>query len=128
MTDKKLTDEEIIKALTELSRYTGFQKKYTQVLNATLDLIKRQKLEIERLKSANDEKFRQWDMLAEKTKTHYANLYNEAKDKLKAEAYKEFAERLKQSTVMAVMGNKIYAVATSKGVDNLLKEMVGEEE
>ena len=98
------------------------------MLNATLDLIKRQKLEIERLKSANDEKFRQWDMLAEKTKTHYANLYNEAKDKLKAEAYKEFAERLKQSTVMAVMGNKIYAVATSKGVDNLLKEMVGEEE
>lgn len=128
MTDKKLTDEEIIKALTELSRYTGFQKKYTQVLNATLDLINRQKSEIERLKSANDEKFRQWDMLAEKTKTHYANLYNEAKDKLKAEANKEFAERLKQSTVMAVMGNKIYAVATSKGVDNLLKEMVGEEE
>lgn len=128
MTDKKLTDEEIIKALTELSRYTGFQKKYTQVLNATLDLIKRQKSEIERLISANDEKFRQWNMLAEKTKTHYANLYNEAKDKLKAEAYKEFAERLKQSTVMAVMGNKIYAVATSKGVDNLLKEMVGEEE
>ncbi len=128
MTDKKLTDEEIIKALTELSRYTGFQKKYTQVLNATLDLIKRQKSEIERLKSANDEKFRQWNMLAEKTKTHYANLYNEAKDKLKAEAYKEFAERLKRSTVMAVMGNKIYAVATSKGVDNLLKEMVGEEE
>lgn len=128
MEDKKFTDEEIIKALTELSRYTGFQKKYTQVLNATLDLIKRQKSEIERLKSANDEKFCQWDMLAEKTKTHYANLYNEAKDKLKAEAYKEFAERLKQSTVMAVMGNKIYAVATSKGVDNLLKEMVGEEE
>lgn len=93
-----------------------------------LNLINRQKSEIERLKSANDEKFRQWDMLAEKTKTHYANLYNEAKDKLKAEAYKEFAERLKQSTVMAVMGNKIYAVATSKGVDNLLKEMVGEEE
>ena len=128
MTDKKLTDGEIIKALTELSRYTGFQKKYTQVLNATLDLIERQKSEIERLKSANDGKFCQWDMLAEKTKTHYANLYNEAKDKLKAEAYKEFAERLKQSTVMAVMGNKIYAVATSKGVDNLLKEMVGEEE
>lgn len=103
MTDKKLTDEEIIKALTELSRYTGFQEKYIQVLNATLDLINRQKTEIEQLKE-------------------------EAKDKLKAEAYKEFAERLKQSTVMAVMGNKIYAVATSKGVDNLLKEMVGEEE
>ena len=50
------------------------------------------------------------------------------KREAKAEAYKEFAERLKRSTVMAVMGNKIYAVATSKVVDNLLKEMVGEEE
>lgn len=141
MTDKKLTDEEIIEALDLCTQQNGSIPCYDCPCwnddeqeckgidySATLDLIKRQKSEIERLKSANDEKFRQWDMLAEKTKTHYANLYNEAKDKLKAEAYKEFAERLKQSTVMAVMGNKIYAVATSKGVDNLLKEMVGEEE
>lgn len=136
MTDKKLTDEEIIKALTELSRYTGFQKKYTQVLNATLDLIKRQKSEIERLKSANDEKFRQWDMLAEKTKTHYANLYNEAKDKLKAEAYKEFAEKIKKSIKENIDeawhrddGNGIYdAEYVLDDIDNLLKEMVGEEE
>lgn len=128
MRNKKLTDEEVIKGLNELSQYTGLKIQIAQTLKEAIDLIKRQKSEIERLKSANDEKFRQWDMLAEKTKTHYADLYNEAKDKLKAEAYKEFAERLKRSTVMAVMGNKIYAVATSKGVDNLLKEMVGEEE
>lgn len=122
MTDKKLTDEEIIKALTELSRYTGFQKKYTQVLNATLDLIKRQKSEIERLKSANDEKFCQWDMLAEKTKTHYANLYNEAKDKLKAEAYKEFAEHLKEEWF-----NHYYSspdLDFYEFVDKFLKEML----
>lgn len=125
--NKKLTDEEVIKGLNELSQYTGLKIQIAQTLKEAIDLIKRQKSEIERLKSANDEKFRQWDMLAEKTKTHYADLYNEAKDKLKAEAYKEFAERLKRSTVMAVMGNKIYAVATSKGVDNLLKEMLGEE-
>lgn len=50
-----MTDEEIIKDLTELSRYTGFQEKYIQVLNATLDLINRQKLEIERLKKLNSE-------------------------------------------------------------------------
>lgn len=134
MTDKKFTDEEIIKALEDYIKENEFEYFHSNMMGEyplirkSLDLIKRQKSEIERLKSANDEKFRQWDMLAEKTKTHYANLYNEAKDKLKAEAYKEFAERLKQSTVMAVMGNKIYAVATSKGVDNLLKEMVGEEE
>lgn len=136
MTDKKLTDEEIIKALTELSRYTGFQKKYTQVLNATLDLIKRQKSEIERLKSANDEKFRQWDMLAEKTKTHYANLYNEAKDKLKAEAYKEFAEELKNILRNIPKWNVKKLNFNNVGfsyddvffsIDNLLKEMLGEE-
>lgn len=63
-----------------------------------------------------------------KDKNALCQLIQRSKDKLKAEAYKEFAERLKQSTVMAVMGNKIYAVATSKGVDNFLKEMVGEEE
>lgn len=142
MTNKNLTDEDVVESLERCISTTTdkacagcpFNKQNLCDIDQwvleryALDLIKRQKSEIERLKSANDEKFRQWDMLAEKTKTHYANLYNEAKDKLKAEAYKEFAERLKQSTVMAVMGNKIYAVATSKGVDNLLKEMVGEEE
>ena len=126
MTDKKLTDEEIIKALTELSRYTGFQKKYTQVLNATLNLIKRQKAEIERLKSANDEKFRQWDMLAEKTKQHYADLYNEAKDKLKAEAYRVFAEALRKH-----YDNPVWYLGGSNGffdnLDSLVKEMLGGE-
>ena len=129
MTNKNLTDEDVVESLercistTTDKACTGCPFNKQNLCNMdqwvleryALDLIKRQKSEIERLKS-------------EKTKTHYANLYNEAKDKLKAEAYKEFAERLKQSTVMAVMGNKIYAVATSKGVDNLLKEMVGEEE
>ncbi len=142
MINENLTDEDVVEGLERCISTTTdkacagcpFNKQNLCDIDQwaleryALDLIKRQKSEIERLKSANDEKFRQWDMLAEKTKTHYADLYNEAKDKLKAEAYKEFAERLKQSTVMAVMGNKIYAVATSKGVDNLLKEMVGEEE
>lgn len=111
MEDKKKQnqDEEIIKDLTELSRYTGFQEKYIQVLNATLDLINRQKLEIERLKGS--------------TIVNNIMESQRIKREAKAEAYKEFAERLKRSTVMAVMGNKIYAVATSKGVDNLLKEM-----
>ena len=93
-----------------------------------LDLINRQKSEIERLKSANDEKFRQWDMLAEKTKTHYADLYNEAKDKLKAEACKEFAERLNGKAQIADCFNSYSMVVGTHFIDNLLKEMVGEEE
>lgn len=47
--DKKFTDEEIIKGLNKLSLYTGFQEKHIQVLNAALDLINRQKAEIEAL-------------------------------------------------------------------------------
>ena len=94
--------------------------------NAALGLIERQKAEIERLKSANDEKFCQWDMLAEKTKQHYADLYNEAKDILKSETYKEFAKHLKER-----WSNNYYDspdVDFDEFVDNLLKEMVGDTE
>lgn len=124
MNDKEFTDEEIIKDLIELSLYTGFREKHIQVLNSVIDLIKQQKAEIERLQSANDEKFRQWYMLAEKTKQHYADLYNEAKDILKAEAYKEFAERLKKET----LSDRGYDILQQGTIDNILKEMVGEEE
>lgn len=94
MTDKKLTDDEIIKALTELSRYTGFQKKYTQVLNATLDLIKRQKAEIVNLKDYNE------DLLAEvrklKGSTIVSNIveHQRIKSETEAEAYKELIDIL----------------------------------
>lgn len=94
MTDKKLTDEEIIETLERCSKCGGCfgcAMAYMHSANCIriletecLDLINRQKAEIESLKSANDEKFRQWDMLAEKKKQHYADSYNEAKDILKA--------------------------------------------
>lgn len=119
MTDKKLTDEEIIKALTELSRYTGFQKKYTQVLNATLDLIKRQKSEIERLKGS--------------TIVNNIMEIQRIKREAKAEASKEFAERLKlHSYIMSDESQtgiiNRHSVVTVNQIDNLLKEMVGDEE
>ena len=98
-----------------------------KLLEDSLDLINRLKAEIERLESANDEKFRQWDMLAEKTKQHYADLYNEAKDILKAEAYKEFAERLNEKAQIADCFDSYNMVVGTHFIDNLLKEMVGEE-
>nr|DAV14554.1 MAG TPA: hypothetical protein [Caudoviricetes sp.] len=108
-------------------------------------ISKSQKAEIERLKSANDKKFRQWDMLAEKSKQHYADLYSEAKDILKAEAYKEFAERLKEQFLnlqynaktnrktvkieeLKEQMNWLLHTVAIETLDNLLKEMVGEEE
>lgn len=78
--------------------------------------INRQKTEIERLRKE-----------ANLVSILFQDLQERMND-IKAEAYKEFAERLKRSTVTVVLGNKIYAVATSKDVDNILKELVGEEE
>lgn len=142
MTDKELTDEDVVEGLERcistttdkacagcpFNKQNLCNKDQWALERYALDLIKRQKSEIERLKSANDEKFRQWDMLAEKTKTHYANLYNEAKDKLKAEAYKEFAEKLKDAAMPYLRGGKYYEIITTRCIDTLLKEMVGEQE
>ena len=84
MTDKKFTDEEIIKGLNKLSSYTGFQEKHIQVLNAALDLINRQKAEIE-----------QWQEEANRWQTLFCQeIHN--KEEIEAEAYKEFAEKLKE--------------------------------
>lgn len=47
------------------------------------------------------------------------------KREAKAEAYKEFAERLKEKHCDIVLYGEIVTVNT---IDNLLKEMVGEEE
>lgn len=144
-TNKKLTDEEIIKALAccseacsacdECPLYCcGANCSSFELHRYALDLINRQKAEIERLESANDEKFRQWDMLAEKSKQHYADLYNEAKDILKAEAYKEFAKRLenKIKTECNPYGKPTYDYDTSISImnymDNLVKEMVSDTE
>lgn len=93
-----------------------------QLANYALDIINRQQAEIEKLESANDEKFSQWYMLTEKTKQHYADLYNEAKDILKAEAIKEFAKRLKCGLPQET------GVIRCSDVDSLVKEMVGEKE
>ena len=130
MTDKKLTDEEIIKRLEKCVK-RGNRNYDTDIV---LDLINRQEAEIERLESANDEKFRQWDMLAEKSKQHYADLYNEAKDILKSEAYKECLAKVKNyiKTHCNPYGKPDFDYDTSirilNFINNLLKEMVGEEE
>ena len=128
-----MTDNEIIKLLecckkSQCSKcyYSKECDGYTQV-NYALDLITRQQEEIERLESANDEKFRQWDMLAEKTKQQYANLYEEAKDILKSESYKEFAEKLKEKSYKTIRNYGLTKdVVEVCDIDNLVKEMVGE--
>jgi hypothetical protein len=112
-----MTDNEIIKALECCSgkgdcRSCPFKNRddCTKDLKAEIiGLITRQKAEIERLNKAVD-------LFAD-----IGKMYSE----IKAEAYKEFAERLKEKFARQV--SKGYCKVLNDFVDNLLKEMVGED-
>ena len=130
MTDNKLTDKEIIKALEccadnqhcWLCVLRDREDDCYELEKSALDLIKRQQAEIERL-TINMNAFG-LGMKQEK----------ERADTIRAEAIKEFAERLKekahtQPIFDTYCGNK-YMGDVSKvyvaDINNLVKEMVGE--
>lgn len=134
-----MTDEQIIKALECCSTDDGddcSRCPYGNIVYKSgnggcvnrcrkdvLDLINRQKAEIERLEKAAGEKFNQWELLAEKTKQHYANLYKEAKNSLKAEAIKEFAERLKNGTFLGKEKKSVEHAIWIYEIDKIVEEM-----
>lgn len=133
-----MTDNEIIKALECCSigeTYTDCEKngcplylgitmgckyidKENQLYSDALDLINRQKAEIEKLKGS----------------TIVSNIMESQRIKreAKAEAYKEFTERLKNKikTECNPYGKPTFDYDTSlaimRYIDNLVKEMVGE--
>lgn len=113
MTDKKYTDEEIVKVLTKLSQYTGLQEKYTQMLIASLDLINRQKAEIKWLNG------KLIHALSELSLTRISLIDTKIK------AYKEFAEKLKEE-MFYKCGDMNYTENCDlrRLIDNLLKEMM----
>lgn len=93
-----------------------------------LDLINRQKAEIEKYELVNTEKFNNWMRLEKRTKERYAELYEEAKSVVRAEAIKEFAERLKKNKYLSSdwsHGEHPYVVEETD-IDNLVKEMTEE--
>ena len=124
MTDKEFTDEEIISSL-EVIATTGNCNECkirnckwgtcncSQITaNAALDLISHQKEEIKRLQKEVNLVSIQFQDLQERTKP---------------EAYKEFAERLKESKKQ-YEGTLAGMTFTMTELDNLVKEMVGEKE
>lgn len=137
MTNKRYTDEEIVKALEcclcDNSECLQCQNKEfckiecDELTTKTLDLINRKMEEIERLKAEIERiqkaRLKQAKFLAEQKAQKY-----ELIDKLsraKTEAYKEFAEKLKEKHCDIVLYGEIVTVNT---IDNLLKEMVGDEQ
>lgn len=105
-----------------------------------LDLINRQKAEIEKYEKEHNEKFNKWMVLDEQTRKRYAELYEEAKGVVRAEAIKEFAERLKESIsnmeytanikrktvsveTLYTQVNWVFHEIVPKTIDSLVKEM-----
>ena len=105
-----MTDNEIIKALecSPLNDIGGCRK-----IDA-LDLINRQKAEIDRLQGYNENLI-----------TANTALSNEILD-IKSETIKEFANRLKGYAVHPLCTPADYEVVPIGRIDNLLKEMAGE--
>ena len=124
MNDKKFTDEEIVKALrccVEVRNCGECPVKDEPVSDClriactnAANLIERQKAEIESTKA-------KIEICAEVINTALSEEILLAK----AEAYKEFAERLKERKTQSTMDKRI---CTNEMIDNLLKEMVGEGE
>lgn len=150
MTDKKLTDEEIIKALeccakskTNVDCVTLncpcfkdgmciFVDDDLGLQNYALDLINRQKSEIERLKERPKCVYEYDGEVTEYCVQGPCQNFKTV-EQIKAEAYKEFAEKLKQHIDIGHLippseGICFSIVGVIKIVDEVLKQMVGEEE
>jgi hypothetical protein len=161
MTDKRLTDEEIIEALDLCTQQNGSIPCYDcQCWNddeqeckgidytATLDLIKRQKAEIDSAKAKIEicaEVIERQDAEIKRVKECPKCVYEydceikeycvqgpcsnfKTVEQIKAEAYKEFAERIREC---CNSNNELSAdawLSVTTDINCVLKEMVGEEE
>ena len=140
-----MTDEQIIKALKmwlkegdrngecpllEMGYCFDCACVPTEIASGILDLIKRQKTEIEKLKRENE-------ILTINADTAFQDGLNEAQDlyaeqvktEIKSEAIKEFAERLKEySRELQITTDTSLLIVGVGRIDNLVKEMTEGEE
>lgn len=148
--DKKLTDSEIIKALeccaiTAKCRQECIFHKYgeeydvqnctTHLAQATLELVNRLQAEIERLKAEIDKQYEIAEANVRAEITSGGTSCHWCEDKVRAEAYKEFAEIVKKIDFYQYI-EEYYENAElcyefrqdwfNEKIDNLLKELAGE--
>ena len=137
MPDKKLTDNEItikvLKELLEVMLSEGDLQR-TSTISHTIDLINRQKAEVERLKPFEDKiaefnsHIRVEDMLVFASSLEE---WLEFMQKTKAEAYKECIQKIKAKSkkehlVCSGASLRTDYTITDKELNNLLKELVGD--
>ena len=126
MTERKFTDEEVIKALECCSKdnvkdcdacpYEDMETKtycVNELIKDALDLINRQKEQIEELRKG-----------FKADADYFANEYDSY---IRAEAIKEFAKRLKyRYRVVEISSGGFIPAVILKDIDNLVKEMTEE--
>lgn len=140
---KKISDDEIISSLEVIATTRNCNECKIRnckwgtcnceqiTANAALDIIKRQKAEIERLKECPKCVYEYDGKTTEFCIQGPCSNFKTV-EQIKSEAYREFAEKLKQHK-RKMKGFDLndefwdYAILVET-VDNLLKEMVGEEE
>ena len=125
MTDKKLTDEEVVKALEcckDCSINLNFEivqkieDKNKEILEL-IDIINSLKAEIEKLKKE-----------VSVARDAYISIQDRY-EHTKTEAYKEFAERLKEKSFKTIRNYGLTKdVVEVCDIDNLVKDMIGEKE
>lgn len=141
MTDKKLTDEDVVEGLERCISTTTAEacvgcpfnkqklcdKDQWTLERHALGLINRQKSEIERLKECPKCVYEYDGEVTEYCVQGPCPNFKTV-EQIKVEAYKEFAEKLKDAAMSYLRGGKYYKIITTRCIDTLLKEMVGEEE
>lgn len=118
-----MTDEQIIKALEHNASKCKFYKDGHDggLFESTLDLINRQQVEIESLKQIIDEQDKEIIKLQTRIIFWREDL-NYQPEKIKSEAIKEFAERLKRKIWHSGWCN-LEMTITPEIITNLVKEM-----
>ena len=95
-----------------------------RILRKAEEEINRQQKEVDRYERESNSKFDKWKLLDDRTKQRYAELYEEAKSVVRAEAIKEFAERLKERQIRIC---DCFEGVSIMDIDKLVNKMVGEE-
>ena len=112
--ERKYAYYEIVEALENCSDGSG-----TGIIKATIDLLKCQNAEIERLNGICADLSKEIESFSD-----IGKMYSE----IKYEAIKEFAERLKEGYAPSGdFGDPLVLTVTAKWIDNLVKEMTEEQ-
>ena len=140
MNDKKLTDKEIVKALEDFINHNGHCVDCPSLMKNALDLINRQKAEnksqsimikmlkgsIEDYKNSYINQKAEIERLKTNLNVELENFATEYDNKIKAEAYKECIEKVKEEINKHSYG-VLHKIVINYKIDNLLKEKAGDD-